>query len=363
MKILSLTLKNFRNYKDTEVSFSPNSNYILGENAQGKTNLLEALYVLSLGRSFRTLHITDAITFGAPYFFLKITFEKAHLPQILSIYADKHGKKILYNQTPIKTLSELIGIIPIVFFSSRDCSLISGAPANRRLFLNVLLSQCDSQYIYKLASYHRALLQRNTLLKNKQTATLTIWEEQLVKFGAYLSLQRFSCCEQLNNLTQELWKNSLNEQLELKFKSSLVKSSCPTEATIAEEFRKQLASSISRDLELGNTSIGPHREDFHLTINQLPASLFSSEGQKHSHLAILRLAECRYLQQAHDVYPLICMDDIHAGLDNVRASQLLDLAPTLGQTFISSTYIDQQLLQNNHVLRIENGQVTPHTCI
>ncbi|SYX08927.1 DNA replication and repair protein recF,recombination protein F,Recombinational DNA repair ATPase (RecF pathway),DNA replication and repair protein RecF,RecF/RecN/SMC N terminal domain [Chlamydia poikilotherma] len=366
MKIISLRLKNFRNYKETEIAFSPDMNYIFGENAQGKTNLLEALYVLSLGRSFRTAHLTEAIFFGSPYFFLEMTFEKDGFPHTLSTYVDKQGKKILCDHSPIKTLSQLIGIIPIVLFSSKDRSLISGAPADRRLFLNLLLSQCDPQYKHSLSYYHRALLQRNTLLKTKQTSTLTVWNEQLATLGAYLTLSRYSCCQQLNKLVQELWSNSLSEQLRIKFKSSLIKHDGISQEIIAEELRKQLTTTLQRDLDLGTTSVGPHREDFTLMINNLPVAQFSSEGQKHSLLAILRLAECLYIKNIYNTCPLFCMDDIHAGLDNHRISQLLDLAPTLGQTLMTSTNTPHQTLsETSKIFSVNQAQISiyPHSII
>jgi len=190
MKIVSLTLKNFRSYKDTEVSFAPRVNYISGSNAQGKTNLLEALYILSLGRSFRTQHLSEAIAFGASYFFLKIAFEKFSCSHTLSIYVDKYGKKLLFDNAPVKTLSEMIGKVPMVLFSSKDRLLISGAPADRRLFLNLLLSQCDPYYTHTLSYYQQALLQRNALLKTKNTATISVWNEQLAKLGGYITFQR-----------------------------------------------------------------------------------------------------------------------------------------------------------------------------
>ncbi|WP_348663992.1 DNA replication/repair protein RecF [Chlamydia vaughanii] len=364
MNILSLCIKNFRNYKDTEVSLSPKMNYIFGENAQGKTNLLEALYVLSLGRSFRTPHLIEAVSFGASYFFLEITFEQDGLSHTLSIYVDKQGKKILYDQAPIKTLSQLIGMVPIVLFSSKDRSLISGAPSDRRLFLNLLLSQCDSQYKHSLSYYHRALLQRNSLLKTRNTSTLSVWDEQLASLGAYLTISRYSCCQQLNNFVQELWNNSLSEHLLIKFKSSLIKQTTISQEAIAEELRRQLSSSLHRDLELGNTSVGPHREDFTLMINDLPVSQFSSEGQKHSLLAILRLAECLYIKRIHNVCPLFCMDDIHAGLDNQRISQLLSLAPTLGQTLMTSTNPPhQRFTDDSQVLFVKQAEISKYSTL
>ncbi|BAE81335.1 DNA replication and repair protein [Chlamydia felis Fe/C-56] len=362
MNILSLRLKNFRNYKEAKISLSPNMNYIFGENAQGKTNLLEALYVLSLGRSFRTSHLTEAISFGSAYFFLEMTCEKDGFSHKLSIYVDKHGKKILSDQSPIKTLSQLIGMVPIVLFSSKDRLLISGSPSDRRLFLNLLLSQCDPQYKHTLSYYHRALLQRNSLLKTKQISTLSVWDEQLATLGAYLTLSRFTCCEQLNQLVQKLWNNSLSEHIRIKFKSSLIKQDKLSKESIIEELRKQLTSSLHRDLELGSTSVGPHREDFTLMINDLPVSQFSSEGQKHSLLAILRLAECLYIKNIHNVCPLFCMDDIHSGLDNHRISQLLDLAPTLGQTLMTSTHLPHQTLsKNSRIFLVNQAQVSIHS--
>ncbi|SPN73482.1 DNA replication and repair protein recF,recombination protein F,Recombinational DNA repair ATPase (RecF pathway),DNA replication and repair protein RecF,RecF/RecN/SMC N terminal domain [Chlamydia serpentis] len=358
MKICSLKLKNFRNHSDLEISLSPKLNYIVGKNAQGKTNLLEAFYVLSLGRSFRTQHLTDTITFGSPYFFLETQFKKDELPETLSIYTDKHGKKIIYNQAPIKTLSRLIGKLPIVLFSSQDRLLISGTPTDRRLFLNLLLSQCDSYYTHALSYYHRTLQQRNALLKSKQTQTLSAWNEELIKHGTYLSIQRFLCTQKLSALSKELWSNNLKEQLALKFKCSLIKNSNISEIIIAQEFRKQLSTSLSRDLESGSTSVGPHRDDFLLTINHMPVSQFSSEGQKHNLLVILRLAECLYLRQVHNISPLVCLDDIHAGLDSERVSQILDLTSNLGQTLITSNQVHQKLPKTSLILNIDNAQVS-----
>ncbi|ADZ18431.1 DNA replication/repair protein RecF [Chlamydia psittaci] len=362
MNILSLRLKNFRNYKEAEVSFSPNINYIFGENAQGKTNLIEALYVLSLGRSFRTSHLTEAIFFGSSYFFLEMTFEKDGVPHTLSTYVDKQGKKIFCDQSPIKTLSQLIGMIPIVLFSAKDRCLISGSPSDRRLFLNLLLSQCDPQYKHSLSYYHRALLQRNTLLKTKQTSTLSVWDEQLATLGSYLCLSRYTCCTQLNQLIQELWNNSLSERLFIKFKSPLIKQCKISQEAVKNELHKQLSASLHRDLELGNTSVGPHREDFTLMINDLPVAQFSSEGQKQSLLAVLKLAESLYIKSIHNVYPLFCMDDIHAGLDNQRISQLLGLAPSLGQTLITSTTLPHQTLSETHrIFSVNQAQISIHS--
>ncbi|AEB41738.1 DNA replication/repair protein RecF [Chlamydia pecorum] len=355
MKIVSLTLKNFRSYKDTEVSFAPRVNYISGSNAQGKTNLLEALYILSLGRSFRTQHLSEAIAFGASYFFLKIAFEKFSCSHTLSIYVDKYGKKLLFDNAPVKTLSEMIGKVPMVLFSSKDRLLISGAPADRRLFLNLLLSQCDPYYTHTLSYYQQALLQRNALLKTKNTATISVWNEQLAKLGGYITFQRYTCCDKLNVLMQSLWSNPLKEHLLLKFKSSLIKTPAPKEEELSQELLKQLLHSLPRDLELKSTSVGPHREDFTLMMNQEPASTFASEGQKHSFLTILRLAESLYLQHHHNLSPLVCIDDLHASLDSQRASQLLQLAPNFGQTLITSTQPLYTLPENSKSLHIKNS--------
>lgn len=365
MNVRSLCLRNFRNYKSTEITFSPGINYIFGENAQGKTNLLESLYVLALGRSFRTPHLLDAISFGASYFFLEMTFDDCEdTSHTLSLYVDKQGKKIIYDQSPMKTLSQLIGVLPIVLFSYKDRFLISGTPSNRRLFLNLLLSQCNSQYKYALTYYHRALLQRNTLLKTKNTSTLSVWDEQLATSGAYLSLCRYLCCNQLNEFLHTLWSNTLKEQLRIKFKSSLLKQDAISQETLAKELHKQLASSLTRDLELGNTSVGPHRDDFILMVNHLPAAQFSSEGQKHTLLATLRLAECLYIRDSYHICPLFCIDDIHSGLDNQRISQFLDLAPTLGQTFITSTsFLDHPLIINSQSFYIHQAQVLSHSLL
>lgn len=364
MNVRSLCLRNFRNYKDTEITFSPGVNYIFGENAQGKTNLLEALYVLALGRSFRTPHLLEATLHGAPYFFLEMTFDHEDTSHTLSIYADKHGKKILYDRSPMKTLSQLLGVVPMVVFSYKDRLLISGTPSDRRLFLNLLLSQCDNHYKYALAYYHRALSQRNSLLKTQNISTLSVWNEQLATSGAYLTLCRYACCNTLNASLKNLWSNTLGEHLRIKFKSSLIKQEPPSQESLSQELHKQLSSSLNRDIDLGNTSVGPHRDDFILMVNSLPAAQFSSEGQKHTLLAVLRLAECLYIRDSYHISPLFCIDDIHSGLDSQRISQFLDLAPTLGQTFITSTsLLEHPVVKHNQSLYIHQSQVLPYSSL
>ncbi|EPP35601.1 DNA replication and repair RecF family protein [Chlamydia ibidis] len=356
MNIVSLYLKDFRNHKDTTIRFAPRMNYIFGNNAQGKTNILEALYVLSLGRSFRTQRLSEAIAFGHDYFFLKMHFVRESIPHTLSIYVDKIGKKVLYDDIPIKTLSQLLGIIPTVLSSSRDQLLISGTPSDRRLFLNLLLSQSDHEYSQKLTYYQRALNQRNALLKTKHLDTLSVWNEQLATLGATLTVKRYICCQKINLLLKSLWNNSLGENLLIKFKSSCIKQNSLSESSVAEELHKQLESSLQRDLDLGNTTVGPHREDFSLMLNELSVSQFSSEGQKHSLLALLRLAECLYLKEIHSICPLFCMDDIHAGLDSQRVSNLLNLYPFLQQTIITSTNPPSYLPTESRSFLIDQSQ-------
>jgi len=154
---------------------------------------------------------------------------------------------------------------------------------------------------------------------------------------------------------QSLWSNPLKEHLLLKFKSSLIKTPAPKEEELSQELLKQLLHSLPRDLELKSTSVGPHREDFTLMMNQEPASTFASEGQKHSFLTILRLAESLYLQHHHNLSPLVCIDDLHASLDSQRASQLLQLAPNFGQTLITSTQPLYTLPENSKSLHIKNS--------
>lgn len=182
--IKTLFLRDFRNYKEAAITFSPKVNTIWGDNAQGKTNILEAIYLLITGRSFRTPHLSDLIRFNTHSFYIKALFEKNGIEQTLTFSFDGEGRKIVHNSTPLPTLSSLLGILNGVVLSSEDLSIVSGTPQSRRQFLDLLISQSNPLYLHHLCRYIQAMKQRNALLKRNYLQTITIWEEQMAPHAA-----------------------------------------------------------------------------------------------------------------------------------------------------------------------------------
>ncbi|WP_213357777.1 DNA replication/repair protein RecF [Chlamydiifrater phoenicopteri] len=358
MRILNLRLWNFRNHSNTEIAFSPEINYLYGKNAQGKTNLLEAIYILCTGRSFRTPHLAEAVSFGKDSFYLEAEFEKKNFKHSLAFHFDKKGKKILCDDSPITTISSLIGRFPLILFAPNDIEIITGPPTKRRSFLNLLLAQSHPLYAKNLTAYTRSLQHRNALLRKKDTHTITFWEKQLASNGAKLITMRSAAIHSLNAYMQTLWQYPGKDSFILKFKScapkDILNKEDEVEAFLIELFKRTL----EKDLEFGASSLGPHRDDFHILVDNKPAASFSSEGQKHSLLATLKLAEHKYLQQLSSLLPIICLDDLHAGLDSDRGNYLLSLLKGSGQQFITSTKSPQKLgiLSNSYF--VEDGSYT-----
>ena len=197
MKLLSLYLRNFRNYKEAATTFSPKLNYIYGENAQGKTNLLEAIHLLMTGRSFRTHRLTDLIHFDASAFYLEAHFEKNGVDQVLKLTFDSEVRTIIHNATAIPSFSALLGILNGVIISPEDYELVKGSPVVRRQFLDLQIA-CESPlYLYHLSRYSRAMKQRNILLRRNKLETIAIWEEQMAESATYLTLKRHETIQQL----------------------------------------------------------------------------------------------------------------------------------------------------------------------
>jgi len=217
MHIIYLKLQNFRSYKHLELSFSPGINLFWGDNGQGKTNLLEALHILSTGRSFRTHRLQDVIREGENYFSLEAHFLKEETHHVLKIYYDNTSRKILYNDTPYAHFTQLLGILPSVLLSPEDLSLVSGTAAERRRFLDLCISQIDPLYLFYLTRYYKALKQRNALLRTQSEETLSAWEGVMAPAGSYLICKRREIIALLHESAAEWMHAFAREPLQLAY--------------------------------------------------------------------------------------------------------------------------------------------------
>ncbi|HEX4839074.1 MAG TPA: DNA replication and repair protein RecF [Rhabdochlamydiaceae bacterium] len=342
MFIQRLYLRHFRNYSEADVSFSQDVNLIRGSNAQGKTNLLEALYLLGTGRSFRTPHLKEMIQNDASFFFIEAEFLKDGIAQRIRLSFDGEIKKLDYNNTSYAHFSNLLGLLPIVLLAPEDVLLITGAPAERRRFLDIHLAQSDPLYVYHLTRYHKAVKHRNFLLRKKTTASIETWESLMVISAAYLRQKRQ---ETVTTLIEGLKAGMLelsnqSDLLEIKYNSS---------------YTENYLYHRAKELILGTTLIGPHRDDLEILINGQEARSFASQGQLRSAVAAMRLAQWHHLKDRHQAPPLFCIDDFGVHLDGARREALLEKIAGFGQVFLTSPAFFEN--PHHHVLDIEKGAV------
>jgi DNA replication and repair protein RecF len=341
----SLYLRNFRNYKEAEVLFAPGLNVIYGDNAQGKTNILEAIYLIATGRSFRTQHLSELIRSGETFFFLEAQIFKDNVLQTIKLSFDGQDRKLQLDANSYTSFHPLLGILPAVLYTPYDIELITGSPTERRRFLNLHLAQSDPLYVHHLARYWRAMKQRNTLLKEKRSESLECWEIEMAQSAEYIVKMRQEMILDLRLplALQSQKLNLKNEAHELQFHPSQGK-----------HYLEQLKKTRPREMELGMTLTGPHRDDLSLLIDQKPARLFASEGQKKTAIAALRLAEWERLSKRIGAPALMGIDDLGLHLDETRQKLLKSALNSLGQVFITTPYL---LHPEGRLIHIENGQV------
>ncbi len=353
MYIKSLTLKNFRNYREQTLSFDPVTNVFLGNNAQGKTNLLEALYLFSMGKSFRTSQDSDLIRFGESYTKAELRFCDRNREHVLEIIILRDKKKqIKINGLTISRLSELIGHLNVVLFYPEELGLVKEGPHIRRRFMDVALSQLRPGYYHTLGRYQRALEQRNKLIKRIRMSgnhslgdTMFVWNEKLVDYGMELVRYREAFMKRLDILAQKAHFEASGEQLSICYKPRF---------ETKEAFLSKLETSFDREVEQGFTLYGPHREDFEILINEKEAKTFGSQGQQRSAVLALKLAQADLLFEEYGEYPVLLLDDIMSELDQNRRAYLAGKIPDK-QVFITCTELDT-LLEQGCVFSVSGGK-------
>ncbi len=390
MRLNQLVLCNFRSYADCEIDFTDRVNLIIGENAQGKTTLLEAIYFLSTAKSHRTYPDGELIRHNESWFYLKGEIAttdssykdpETHNLQRLSLMTvevsnELSGKKrFKFNGVLQKKLSQWIGQFNVVFFSPESLTLVKGSPADRRRFIDILISQINSAYLNSLQNYQFVLKQRNELLKqirSKQASLefLDPWDDLLIAEGISIIQTRLRMLAQLKGYIQvkhaELTGN--REILELKYQPSPEKIDDVMGQEAAELFRRGLQSSRSYDILRGMTSLGPHRDDFKLILEAQSAGqmylqeakAFGSQGQQRTIALALKLGELELIRETTGKTPIVLLDDVFSELDEGRSAFLFELLGRLNaQIFITSTRQEAwgPGLGECRVFTVHNGQV------
>ncbi len=340
MQIRELELNNYRNYESLKISFSPDINIIYGENAQGKTNILEGIYMCGLGRSHRNSREGDIIKQGKEQAHIKGVFEKNGVKARIDIHLKRSGGKgIAINRIPIHRISELYGKIGIVIFSPEDLEIIKKGPAVRRTFMDRELCQVDPIYVEDLISYSKILKQRHELLKkynelkNEEIGqTLEVWDIQLVNYGNRIIERRRRFIKEINGSIYDIHKELTGgkEKLSLVYKPSVEE----------EDFYEQLLKNREKDLYRKQTSCGPHRDDLVFYESGKDLRVFGSQGQQRSSVLSLKLAEIKMMEKEKEEKPILLLDDVLSELDRSRQMKLLKgIGGT--QTIITSTGMDE----------------------
>jgi len=364
MWVQELTLRDYRNYKDQKVSFSPALNYVVGANGEGKTNLLEALYLLATTKSHRSVGEKDLVRTGSDFFFLSCRLKDQRLTTTIDVgYSMSQRRKVAkVSGVPVTKVGELIGVLNVVLFSPDDLDLVKGAPSGRRRFLDVFLSQVDKIYFVLLQQYTRVLAQRNECLKAIQYGRLAPidlepWTEQFVDLAIRITRRRqqalLALCQEYKNRAQHL--NQGKEILSIDYLASL---DCGLSHQATMDF---LRKALNQEIKRGVTVYGPHRDDIKFLINGLPATDYASQGQQRTAVLSLKLSELEYMRQIRGEYPVLLLDDVLSELDTHRRTALIDVLGKDIQAIITGTDLDDlspmSLRGDYKVLRIEQGRV------
>lgn len=332
MKIKRLELTNYRNYREQAISLAPGVSIFLGQNAQGKTNILEAVYYAALGRSHRTSADTELIFWEAGKARLSLDFLRLDAEnQLEFLFTRESRRKIFRNGASIR-MKDLIGTINIVLFSPEDLFLVKGAPAGRRRFLDMEISQADPAYFYDLAVYTRLLSQRNTLLKRirdgeSKESELPLWDAQLVPKAVSVMKKRIAAVTKLGVLAAKA-QDELSggkEKLSLRYEIHGAETADGEEMTkdLSSWYNEKLAESTKVDILRGATRFGPHRDDLAFFVNDVDLRAYGSQGQQRTGVLALKLAELSFFREETGEYPILLLDDVMSELDRERREQLL----------------------------------------
>ena len=357
MFIESIELKNYRNYGELHMDFDPGTNVLYGDNAQGKTNILEAVYVCATTKSHRGSKDREIIEFGEDESHIKMQLRKDDVPYRIDMHLKKNKTKgVAVNGIPIRRASELFGIVNVVFFSPEDLEIIERGPDARRHFIDMELCQLDPMYLFHLTKYKQVLRQRNELLKqiglNKDLLdTLDIWNSELVKYGNYVISARKSFIDKLNDYIQEIHKNltGQRETITLRYEPSVRE----------DEFATQIVMSEQKDLFTGTTNIGPHRDDLSFVSEGIDFREYGSRGQKRTAALSLKLTEIKIVEEKKGEKPILLLDDVLSELDRNRQNYLLEHIKGI-QTIITCTGLEEFVKNGINIQKtfeIESGKV------
>lgn len=357
MILKSLELANFRNYEELNISFDKGTNILYGDNAQGKTNILEAIYVSATTKSHKGSKDKEIINFDKEEAHIRTYLEKENVETRVDMHLRKNKSKgIAIDGQKIKKAADLMGLLNVVFFSPEDLSIIKDGPAERRRFADMELCQLDSFYLYNLNHYNKIIGQRNKLLKDmyfqpELKETLNIWDSQLVSFGSKIIERREQFVKQLGDIIFDIHKklSGGKEELVIAYEPDVS----------IEDFEKQMKYNQDKDIRLKQTTTGPHRDDFSFVVNGVDIRKYGSQGQQRTAALSLKLSEIELVKKISKDTPVLLLDDVLSELDSNRQNYLLNSIGNI-QTIISCTGLDEFInnrFEINKIFKVTNGIV------
>lgn len=370
MKLEKLLLINYRNYHYQLLDFHPGLNVLIGENAQGKTNLLESIYLSARGRPYKNVSDKDLIRIGERSAYVRAEIDRKKRNKTVEVKLSMVDKKrVRINEIEVENLKELSNQFELVLFAPEDLQIIKEGPSFRRDYLDELLKGIDKNYGQKLRNFQKILSQRNNLLKNRKDTwfddQLNVLNKQLVQASHYLIQRRYQIAEEVSREAEKIHSklSQGREELKIFYKSNALLEdeegqSYYKEDEFEDNMDQLLDESYRRDLEYKNTDIGPHKDDLYITINKMPTRKYASQGQSRTATLSMRLAELSILEEHNEIAPILLLDDVFSELDQYRMQFLLESIGSY-QTILTSNEIDalNPKVLTGHIFKVDQGKI------
>ena len=366
MLLEALRFVHFRNVTRAEIVPHPRFNIFWGENGQGKTNLLEGIYLLSAVKSFRPQTNADLVQFGEEQALLEGRVDRGGYDRIVRLEIGERGKKVFLNNNPVRSLVDFFGTVNVVMFGPEDIMILKGGPSERRRFLDRAIFNAHPAYALESDSYDEVLRQRNALLKSRQVdaALLGIYDEQLVQYGADIVLRRLDFIEHFRPVLQSTFRAIFDESFEADVAYGMTWNDVllwdvPTRTEIERMLADALERTADDERDRGYTLVGPHRDDLSTSLNGRDVKTYASQGQHRAFVLAMKIAEIRYLEERYHFAPILLLDDVSSELDRERNRFLFDFLRSRmeGQVFITTTHRDYILLDED----VESFEVSAGT--
>ena len=366
MIISQINLKNYRNYDSVNLKLGKHINIIIGDNAQGKTNLLEAVYFMSITKSYRTSDDSNLIKNGKDFFKICVKLKDDSIPIKLQILSSKKAKSLFYNDTSIKKVSKFIGLLNVIMMAPEDINIIKGTPSERRNFLNIELSKLSQNYINKYNEFNKILKMRNDYLKLLMTNSISdrryfdILTEKLIDKAAYIYIERKNFIDAINAQLSSIYKDiSGLSGLKLIYSPNLEIDEFSFEK-ISEILKKIYLKNYNKELSLGMTLYGPHRDDFSFLLNDDNIKFYGSQGQQKLAIIALKISLIKIFNDRLGNMPVLLLDDIFSELDRKKKNKIINYINNCGQVIITTNDIrdiNRKKLENVAVFEVKNKKI------